>query len=218
MSEYVTYSEWVAGGQKWSPALPIAEIATALAKIPGSAGTIGTIGNQAHLTANPPEDHCPYSHTGWPIKSPYPYVHAVDYSGPHWETIRDYWISEARAGRFHAAKYINTGTGWEYSHTDGFKSPVRNSDTGHVHLSIRSDFTHTSIGGWRPVPDLSEEVDVKLPTLTHGAKGQYVKNMQGLLVAHGHNIAVDGEFGPDTEKALGSKTCDTATWTKLLGS
>ncbi len=40
------------------------------------------------------------------------------------------------------------------------------------------------------------------PTLKQGAKGQSVKNLQTRLRAHGHNVSVDGQFGPATRNAV----------------
>lgn len=153
-----TLTEWKADGSVWHSALPIAEITAALRTVAGfRAVELGILGDGTHLRAIPPEDHCPFSATGWPITSPYPYVHALDYSGPGWEAICAYWVAEARAGRFKAAKYINDGRGGQYSHWDGFTVRHANSDAGHVHLSIRSDYTHASIGGWEPLPPTPEE-------------------------------------------------------------
>ncbi len=66
------------------------------------------------------------------------------------------------------------------------------------------------------------------PTLRQGAKGDAVKNLQNRLRAHGHNVSVDGAFGPATRAAVvafqKSKglTADgivgPATWAKLNGT
>lgn len=67
-----------------------------------------------------------------------------------------------------------------------------------------------------------------LPTLKEGASGQYVRNMQGLLISHGNTITVDGAFGPRTKQILtdwqrrtGALTadgiCGPNTWTWLTG-
>jgi N-acetylmuramoyl-L-alanine amidase len=82
-----------------------------------------------------------------------------------------------------------------------------------------------------PVPTgddyYSVEVMVtQLPVLRRGAKGQYVKNMQGLMVANGCILTIDGDFGPTTERELGAwqgraqigsdSICGPATWRRLL--
>ena len=179
-----TYQQWVTGGKVWHPAQPIAQIAAALWSLHGE---VGTIGDTAHLTAKVPEDHCPFSHTGWPLPNIYPYVCAIDYSGPKWVEIRNWWIYNAHVGHAPWSKYINTGHGMEYRHDDQFTKGVSNSDLNHVHLSIRSDWTHKSIGAW----------DVLPPTLKLGARGDSVKIMQ--LRVH---VASDGIFGSNTLKAV----------------
>lgn len=66
-----------------------------------------------------------------------------------------------------------------------------------------------------------------LPELQNGASGASVRTVQGLCVARGHSIAVDGAFGPQTEAAV--KAVQSAakvsvdgvvgpeTWPALLG-
>lgn len=67
----------------------------------------------------------------------------------------------------------------------------------------------------------------KMPEIKRGNKGSRVRMLQGLLIAWGHKIAVDGIFGPNTEKAVRSfqgkyaKPVDgivgPITWNALLG-
>jgi peptidoglycan hydrolase-like protein with peptidoglycan-binding domain len=71
-----------------------------------------------------------------------------------------------------------------------------------------------------------EVMVTQLPVLRRGAKGQYVKNMQGLMVANGCILTIDGDFGPTTERELGAwqgraqigsdSICGPATWRRLL--
>jgi peptidoglycan hydrolase-like protein with peptidoglycan-binding domain len=66
-----------------------------------------------------------------------------------------------------------------------------------------------------------------LPLLKQGTRGQDVRTMQGLLVARGHNLAVDGDFGTETASALRAAQkaaslkpdglCGQLTWPALLG-
>jgi peptidoglycan hydrolase-like protein with peptidoglycan-binding domain len=53
-----------------------------------------------------------------------------------------------------------------------------------------------------PVPVWQEEMVKALPVVKQGDKGQFVRNVQGLLCAHGHTVTIDGNFGPLTESAL----------------
>jgi peptidoglycan hydrolase-like protein with peptidoglycan-binding domain len=49
-----------------------------------------------------------------------------------------------------------------------------------------------------------------IPMIGQGAKGQYVRNLQGLLIAHGNKVLVDGDFGAGTKAAL-------ADWQRRTG-
>lgn len=179
-----TYAEWVASGKVWYPALPIVAMHTALTPL---GGVIGVLGNRAHLLAVPPQDHCPYSATGAPAPNPYPYVCALDYSGPRWESLRDYWINAARHGYMPWVKYINDGISREYNFLRGDVTP--NSDRDHCHTSIRSDWVHKSVpSGFVFVP----------PTgIALGARGMYVLVVQAVV-----GVNRDGEFGPVTDNAV----------------
>lgn len=67
----------------------------------------------------------------------------------------------------------------------------------------------------------------KMPTIQRGNKGSRVRMLQGLLIAWGYSLRVDGVFGPATEKAVRSfqgkyaKPVDgivgRLTWNALLG-
>lgn len=74
----------------------------------------------------------------------------------------------------------------------------------------------------------SQEVDVTgLPLLSKGSTGQPVRNLQGLLNAHGQRLAVDGDFGPATDSAVRAfqisahigvdGAVGVQTWSALLG-
>jgi peptidoglycan hydrolase-like protein with peptidoglycan-binding domain len=79
-----------------------------------------------------------------------------------------------------------------------------------------------------PPTDITKERIMGLPVLRRGATGQHVRNLQGLLVAHGNDLAVDGDFGPTTEAVLqgwqartGKLAADgiagSNTWAWLIG-
>lgn len=78
-----------------------------------------------------------------------------------------------------------------------------------------------------PVPAPAHvTVAVTLPVLAQGATGVYVGVLQGVLIARGHVLKVDGNFGPGTKSAVqafqksGSLAQDGVvgkdTWTRLL--
>jgi hypothetical protein len=70
-------------------------------------------------------------------------------------------------------------------------------------------------------------VDVSLPVLKKGAKGEAVRVMQTLLIALGYGIVADGSFGAKTDNALRcfqedaelavDGSCGKATWESLMG-
>lgn len=75
--------------------------------------------------------------------------------------------------------------------------------------------------------DYSVETEVaQLPTVQQGSNGQFVRICQGLLVANGRSVGVDGDFGAKTTAALtdfqgavGLDTdgvCGPKTWRRLL--
>ncbi|GAB3847297.1 hypothetical protein GCM10029963_28510 [Micromonospora andamanensis] len=51
-----------------------------------------------------------------------------------------------------------------------------------------------------PSTDWTVKLIMALATLKRGSKGQKVKNLQGLANAHGARLAIDGDFGPLTER------------------
>ena len=141
------YQQWLNDGQPWKPALPVASFA---ATIRGHGYTVYILGNKQHLTANPPEDHTPYSHTPWPGKQPYPYVLAEDIMpGGEWsiEKLGAQIFADKQAGHPGLAglKYMNwtdaSGDCWHDSWLpDHHRSS--SSDTGHIHLSWRTDYVN----------------------------------------------------------------------------
>jgi hypothetical protein len=69
-------------------------------------------------------------------------------------------------------------------------------------------------------------VSVKVPSLKKNATGGSVRALQAVLSAKGHSTAVDGSFGPATEKSVkayqkangltADGICGQQTWTSLL--
>lgn len=76
--------------------------------------------------------------------------------------------------------------------------------------------------------DWTEEMIMALPTLRRGNNGQPARNMQGLLTANGEAVAIDGDFGPRTERGLriwqtragleADAICGPKTWRALVGA
>jgi hypothetical protein len=78
-----------------------------------------------------------------------------------------------------------------------------------------------------PSPNWLEAAVRELPVLQQGASGEDVRTIQGLLIARGHQVAVDGAFGPATHEAIvafqqsaqlgADGIVGQQTWPKLLG-
>jgi hypothetical protein len=155
-----TYEKWVADGSPWKPAQPIDDLSR---RMRNYGYTVYVLGNDAHLHAYPPEDHTPYSATGWPKTSPYPYVHALDIMPPTTAGLPSLaqlgaqLYADKRNNSAAWIKYMN----WEPSgpngpcyHDEWQTSYTRSSSTdrGHIHISIRSDYTtSTAAANYDPV-------------------------------------------------------------------
>lgn len=140
------HQDWLNRGKPDSGlALPLQLLANLLA----AAGyTVYVYPNDAHLDAEPPEDHTYYSETGWPKPSPKWWRHAIDImpppaNKPHLPSLQSLGqsIFNARqSGQITWLKYMNWPSDgnlnhavqdrWESNHSRG-----SSSDTGHIHLS-----------------------------------------------------------------------------------
>lgn len=214
------HQHWIDRGKPWRLATPIAEMKAALLSFGAPADTIGTLGDDRHLDAEPPEDHTPYSETGWPVPTPNDVVTAIDYQGPNWNRWAEHWIAMADAGHAPWIKYMN----YEGVHYSWEPHAARRSSTdwkGHAHMSIRSDWCNRSTGltpaqlvgadvtpgpppppGPTPGPTPTEKLMQQWNPLKTGDKGARVRDAQALLNAHGAALAPDGDFGPKTLAAV----------------
>ena len=147
---------WQSQGRPWKLATPLVDMVAKL-KAAYPQLVYGTLGDDAHLNAVPPEDHTPFSATGYPNTSPYPVVHALDVmhhpeSGVDAGKLFAYWLAEAKAGRMPWLKYII----WQariYDVRFGWRSQASSGHFDHVHLSARTDAENTHLGAWSPVPE-----------------------------------------------------------------
>lgn len=211
------HQQWIDSGGRWWLATPVAEIQHALqVTFDPPADSIGTIGDDSHLDAEPPEDHTPYSETGWPVPTPHGPVTAIDYEGPEWQSWAQFLIRERDAGRLPFIKYVN----YNNVHYSWEPTAARRPSTdwaGHVHVSIRSDWCDRSTGltpaqltgGTTPPPpppgsgsNIGDRVMQNWPTIAQGSTGQQVRDVQALLNAHGASLVVDGVDGPLTTAAV----------------
>lgn len=211
------HQQWINEGSPWHLAVPIRELQVAIIQVHNPpAETIGTIGDEAHLDAEPPEDHTPYSETGWPDHTPPFIVTALDYNGPGWEALFEHLINEHLAGNMPWIKYINF-RGIHHSWEPSYATRASTDWTGHGHVSIRSDWCFVSTGltaeqligvaGPTPIPvptadPVKEKIMSTWQTISAGASGQHVTDVQGLCNAHGASLILDGLFGPKTTAAV----------------
>lgn len=163
------HAKWLAAGGHWQVAEPILQLVIIL-RYHGY--TVYTLGDKGHLDHVPPEDHTPYSETGWPIATPYGWVTACDIMPPpaklglpSLQELGDVLTTDRQAGLKAASwiKYVNWGpVDNRHAVHDSWMPKFHrktSGDVGHVHLSCRSDKIHfTGATGYDPVARLRGEV------------------------------------------------------------
>lgn len=199
------YAGWVADGQRWDASNPAQAMANACER---HGITFGILGDHSHAVANPPEDHMPYSHTPWPGAQPYPYVLAIDLMTTD-PGVAQRIIAAKQAGSFPCVKYMNfTNAAGQVEHIswEPNESEYHSSDTGHIHLSFRTDHVlcnHTFdpfTVPTEPVTIIGDEMLTHWTSIQQGSKGSRVSIWQGILKGHGYTLDVDGDFGPATNR------------------
>lgn len=160
------YYNWRNDGSPWELCRPGVKIAD---KLRAHGYTVYAIGSDdpSHLQASTPEDHTPFSATGWPVKSPYGIIFAIDVMPPKagqkskltgeplpsLQQLGAQIVADKKAGVPGAfpTKYINWETerdnggpcyqdGW----TPGYYR-VGSQDRGHIHWSFRSDTAKSTV-------------------------------------------------------------------------
>lgn len=150
MAGSAAYNVWIRDGEPYEDAEPVHDLAVTFRS---HGYTAWTKGDETHMQAIPPQDHTPFSSTGWPKKSAYPVGHALDIKNqddpyPLWQIaeqiIRD---KDAKYPGTECIKYINytdkAGKCWHVSWQPD-KATVSSTDKGHIHLSVRSDMDEVS--------------------------------------------------------------------------
>jgi hypothetical protein len=190
------YYDWLNHGSPWKMATPVREYRNAFLLAGWPAESLGTIGDKAHLSADRPQDHTPFSVTGWPGASPYPYVLAFD-AGHNPDAGRDmgpvvaHWLSDARAGKTPWVKYI-VWRGQLFDVRNGW-SPVSASDHyDHAHVSIRTDWYDKTIGAYAVIPGGSTNMGMSVETFIQ----------TGLQQAGFDPGGIDGDLGPNSLAAF----------------
>lgn len=155
---------WRAKGSPWRLMTPAATLRDILRRY---GYTVYDIGNEQHLVARPPQDHTPYSQTGWPGKARYGVGYAIDImpppKGAGLPSLQQLGaqLLKDRNGRTRGIswlKYMN----WEPERNNGgpcYQESWRpnyarrsSSDRGHIHLSGLTGYeTSTVAAGYDPV-------------------------------------------------------------------
>ena len=158
----VAYAQWIAAGQPYTPARPISDFVNVLR---GKGFTVFHKGDTSHMTAVPPEDHTPFSATGWPIPSTRWIGHALDIMPTGAPVpLPDFARQIIRDKDSHVH-----GTGWikymnwtdetnvcrheSWQNSTGTRVTTLSIDKGHIHISARSDMdnsTEVSDSGYYP--------------------------------------------------------------------
>jgi hypothetical protein len=143
------YYTWLQAGRPWKEAAPVKALADTLR---GHGYTVYALGDDSHLTADQPEDHAPFSGSGWPNASPRWWVHALDIMPPtvaglpSLAQLGAQIYADRQSGSASWLKYMN----WEPSGPNGpcfhdewqpGHTRTDSTDRGHIHISIRSDYT-----------------------------------------------------------------------------
>jgi hypothetical protein len=221
MAGLATFGSWARAGRPAEVAQPISDLAATLRK---HGYTVYIQGDDAHMRAEPPEDHCPFSSTGWPVPNPYPWIHALDImppaAGSGLPSLADLAARirvDRQAGKPGVAwlKYINStdpaGACWHDAWMPEYQRRA-STDKGHIHISARSDCTHSAMAaGYDPVfaltaPEHPTESAAAWPAYagrllsfrpgTPMLSGADVRTWQARMRTIGYLIAVDGWYGP----------------------
>lgn len=153
------YAEWVKAGEPYEPCRPVREFVDLLRS---KGYTVYHRGDTPHMEAVPPEDHTPFSATGWPIASKRWIGHALDImpDGPIDLTTLAMRIIADKVANVNGTqwiKYINWtdshGETWHYAWKPGLTKTSSN-DKGHIHISARSDMDTSDVvsqSGYNPL-------------------------------------------------------------------
>jgi len=153
------YYNWTAQGRPLEPAQPIRELVEALrAAYPVAAANnlFSWYADDSHYQTTYPEDHTPFSVTGWPVPNPQWWVCATDIMhrpdlGVDCGVIFDHWIASARAGLTPWLKYL-IWQGARYDVRNNWVPTAADGHFDHIHTSTRTDHLETGLGGWSPIP------------------------------------------------------------------
>jgi hypothetical protein len=185
------HARWNSLGLRWQLAWPQVALRDRLRRY---GYTVYDIGDTRHLDHVPPEDHTPYSETGWPIKATeYTWVTAIDIMPPpsrglpSLQRLGAQMLGDRKAGHGGITwlKYMNwepvgnnTGPCYHEQFQDGGYRQFSSSDRGHIHLSCRSDALRWTSGNtYDPVARVRGQLDdeeAPMPFVAHdGNTGKF---------------------------------------------
>jgi hypothetical protein len=151
------YKNWVRDGRPSKVAAPVKALGDRLRSYGYTVYYIGS-DDRNHLQADRPEDHCPFSTSGWPVPHPYPYITALDImpfpgsSLPTLQQLGAQLVADRNAGHpgLDWLKYMNWETQRNWGgpcYQDSWKPSYArrtSNDRGHIHASGRSDMVHAA--------------------------------------------------------------------------
>jgi hypothetical protein len=169
---------WVADGSPFTLMRPAADLRDVLRR---HGYTVYDLGDTGHLEHEPPEDHTPYSETGWPGTAKYGVGYAIDVMPPKagqrskidgqvlpsLQQLGARMLADRNAGvGIGWLKYMNwepeadwSGPCWHESWQPTYRRRS-SSDRGHIHLSGLTGYETSTAGqGYDPVTRLREEED-----------------------------------------------------------
>jgi hypothetical protein len=189
------YQPWVEAGRHWANA-PIVQIYHDAIRHAYPHAVIGTIGDERHLTAEVPEDHTPYSQTGWPYATRHGIVTALDVSEiPHLDALAMKWVNDARRGNAPWVKYVNFN-GHQWSHADHFNAAHANPDYGHVHISFCTNHLNPIIGDYHILPIVTSHHTIIAGDTLAAIASDAGTTVDRLFTINGHELdAVAREHG-----------------------
>lgn len=152
------YHNWVAAGRPYQLAEWMNDV---VETVRGHGYVVYHYPDDAHLMTSQPQDHTPFSYTGWPLDSPFGWAFGVDIIPKNGDArsltpLARQIIADKDAGHPALAglKYLNwtdeAGNAWQTSWKPT-KVTRPNTDKGHLHLSGRSDSAHWRAVGYDPV-------------------------------------------------------------------
>ncbi|MFJ8690270.1 hypothetical protein [Micromonospora wenchangensis] len=159
------YQQWIARGKPFRLMQPALDLQT---RLRAHGYVVYNIGNEDHLTHEPPEDHTPYSETAYPGRSVYGVGYAIDIMPPakgarskvdglplpSLQQLGARLVADRKAdvAGIRWLKYINWeperdngGPCWHDSWQPNY-SRRASSDRGHIHISGLTGFESSTVG------------------------------------------------------------------------